>query len=90
MMEDYHSKSQFVHELDGQIGYFVDKKADYHYTIIRNSIIDNDGEVRYTFYRVLYGKTFEDFKSRVIEHTTRRDGSLRPMRLFRIEEEYVK
>lgn len=84
--ENYHSRSQFVHELEGQIGYFVDKKTYYHYAIIRNTI-DNDGEVIDVGYHIIWGKTFEEFKSRVIDFTTKRYGSLLPMRLFRIEEE---
>ena len=89
MMEDYHSKSQFVHELDGQIGYFVDKKTNDYYTIVRN-IIFNGGEIIDVSYRVIWGKTFEEFKSRVIDFTTKKDGSLRPIKFFQIEEEYVK
>ena len=83
--ENYHSRSQFVHELDGQIGYFVDKETNYHYTIIRNTI-DNDGKVIDISFGIIYGKTFEEFKSRLIHYTTKKDGSLRPMRLFPIEE----
>ena len=84
--DNYHSRSQFVHELDGQIGYFVDKETNYYYTIIRNTI-DNDGVVIDIAYGIVYGKTFEEFKSRVIDFTTKKYGSLRPMRLFPIEEE---